>query len=270
MSHTALEFLQRLRAHVGDRILVIRAERIDPIKGFIEGIAAFEALLSRRPDLADRVRLFAVLQPSRLDIPFYQALTELLHSRVTDLAVRFGMREWNGIVCDETGRSRLFDRPWPPVVLYEAPKPFAEVLAAMAAADLGFFNSLADGMNLAVKEFLLINDPSVITALRLRLAELYGPAAVAVASGTALISEQIGAGREISEHALILRDPRDVAATSRLLENAIDRLLRDRCGNADIARAGAQRVRSHTIDDWMEQVLATFPSIERFELVGPA
>ena len=50
---------------------------------------------------------------------------------VVKAAVRFGAQEWNGILRDVRERSRLFERPWPPVVLYEAPKPFAEVLGRL-------------------------------------------------------------------------------------------------------------------------------------------
>src|SRR5262249_36007363 len=46
LSDTALHFLQQLRRHTGDRLLLVRAERIDPIKGLIEAIEALDALLT--------------------------------------------------------------------------------------------------------------------------------------------------------------------------------------------------------------------------------
>jgi trehalose-6-phosphate synthase len=258
LSDPAIEFLQQLRSHMGDRLLLVRAERIDPIKGLVEGIEAFDLLLTRRPDLVGRINLLAVLQPSRLEIPLYRALLEHVHGRAASLAARFGPQKWDGVISDAQERSHLFERPWPPVVLYEAQKPFAEVVAAMAASDLGLFNSLADGMNLAVKEFLLVNDPQVISALRGALVARFGAKAAVIESGTAIVSERLGAAQEISECAIVLHDPRDVSATSRLLENEIDHLLRHRGGNSERARKGAQRVRAQTIDDWLERVLGTF------------
>ena len=60
----------RLFAERPERI-VLRVDRTDPSKNIVRGFQAFGLFLDQHPEWRGRVRLLALLDPSRLDIPEY-------------------------------------------------------------------------------------------------------------------------------------------------------------------------------------------------------
>ncbi len=65
--------LERERELVASRpeLLVLRVDRTDPSKNIVRGFRAFGLMLERHPELRGRVRMLALLDPSRQDIPEY-------------------------------------------------------------------------------------------------------------------------------------------------------------------------------------------------------
>src|SRR5262249_19861623 len=51
--------------------VVLRVDRTDPSKNIVRGFHAFGLFLEQHPEWRGRVRLLALLDPSRLDIPEY-------------------------------------------------------------------------------------------------------------------------------------------------------------------------------------------------------
>lgn len=117
---------------------IVRVDRLDPAKNALGGFQAFRSLLDRRPDLSGKVRFLACLVPSRAGIPEYQAYSEEVLARASEINRRFGTRGWQPIqVFHEQCRERA--------------------LAALTLYDVLLVNSLADGMNLVCKEGAVLN-----------------------------------------------------------------------------------------------------------------
>jgi trehalose 6-phosphate synthase len=110
--------------------LIVRVDRTDPSKNIVRGFEAFALLLERHPELDGRVRLLALLDPSRQDIPEYAdylRAVEEAAARTPGIELRIG---------DDFPRS----------------------VAAYLDYDVLFVNAVADGLNLVSKEGPLVNE----------------------------------------------------------------------------------------------------------------
>ena len=58
---------RRLDDAVGDRLVIVRSDRIEPSKNIVRGFLAYDRLLEARPGLRGRVVFVAMLYPSRAD-----------------------------------------------------------------------------------------------------------------------------------------------------------------------------------------------------------
>ena len=105
----------------------------------MRGFHAFDLFLQQHPEWLGRVRMLALLDPSRLDIPEY---AEYLGA-VQRAARQIGER-WT----DELGE---------PAVDLRVHDNFPEVVAAYRMYDVLLVNVLYDGMNLVAKEAPLVN-----------------------------------------------------------------------------------------------------------------
>ena len=127
-------------------ILVVRVDRVDPSKNAVRGFEAFGRLLARAPALHGRIRLLALLEPSREEIPEYVDYRRAVERAAADVNVRFG-------------------RPgWTPVVL-DVRDDFPASVAAYAEYDVLLVNPVMDGLNLVAKEAPLVNDRDGVLVL---------------------------------------------------------------------------------------------------------
>ena len=133
--------LEQERAIVAQRpeFLVVRVDRTDPSKNVVRGFRAFALFLERHPEMLGRVRLLALLDPSRQDIGEY---TEYL------AAIELEARSVNG---------RFGRDGWLPVDLQIADN-FAQSIAAYKQYDVLLVNPVFDGLNLVSKEAPLVNE----------------------------------------------------------------------------------------------------------------
>ena len=123
-----------LRADPHDQ-LVVRVDRTDPSKNILRGLAAFELLLERHPEHRGRVRMVALLDPSRQDIPEYASYTAEIRRRAEDI----------------NARARA------DVVEVRIEDDFLLSVAAYVEYDVLLVNPIADGLNLVAKEGPLVN-----------------------------------------------------------------------------------------------------------------
>lgn len=123
-----------LRARGGP--LFVGVDRLDPTKGLLERIGAFERLLEQRPDLRGRARLVQLAVPSRQDVPAYQLLRSRVEAGVHALNDRFGTADWQPV---EYAYRTVDD---------------LELAALYRAADVMLVTPRRDGMNLVAKEFV--------------------------------------------------------------------------------------------------------------------
>jgi trehalose 6-phosphate synthase len=118
--------------------LIVRVDRTDPSKNIVRGFRAFELYLDAHPEMHGRVRMLALLDPSRQDIPEY---AEYLG------AIQRAARAVND----------RFQRPgWKPLDL-QIQDNFPQVIAAYKQFDVLLVNAIFDGMNLVAKEAPLVN-----------------------------------------------------------------------------------------------------------------
>ncbi len=116
--------------------VIAAVDRVDPSKGLLERLKAYRQLLKQSPELRNKVVFAMIAAPSRTDVPAYQKLSKQLINLVDKINAEFGTRDWK------------------PVDYMNEAKPFEEVSALFAIADVAFIAPLRDGMNLAAKEFI--------------------------------------------------------------------------------------------------------------------
>jgi trehalose 6-phosphate synthase len=130
--------LDALEARIGDRMLLMRSDRIEPSKNIVRGFLAFDRLLELHPELRERVVFAAKLNVSREGLAEYQAYrheVEQAGARVND---RWARGDWEPVVMD------LRD-------------DFPRNVAGYLRYDVLLVNPIKDGLNLVAKEGPLVN-----------------------------------------------------------------------------------------------------------------
>jgi trehalose 6-phosphate synthase len=111
-------------------MLVVRVDRTDPSKNIVRGFRAFALMLERHPDLRGRVRMLALLDPSRQDIPEYSDYVAAVESEAKALGDAVDLH-----IGDD----------------------FARSVAAYKQFDVLLVNAVYDGLNLVSKEAPFVN-----------------------------------------------------------------------------------------------------------------
>jgi len=159
-----------------------------------------------------------LLHESRTDIPIYRDYLDSVRSVSSSINERFG------------------DGSWQPVDL-RIEDNFAEVCAAYKQFDVLLVNSVFDGMNLVVKEAVLLNERA----------------------GAVVLSENTGAYEEIGDWAISV-NPFDVDQQAEALREAL-RLPRDE--RAKRIDAIAASVRAHPVAEWVERQIDELETLRR-------
>jgi trehalose 6-phosphate synthase/phosphatase len=126
------------RKYRGQKVIVA-IDRLDPSKGLVERLKAYDEFLARTPKLRGKVVFSMVAAPSRTDIAVYQNLSKKLEKLVAEINKKYGTPRWQ------------------PVDYMNEAQPFEVVTALFQIADVAFIAPLKDGMNLAAKEFVASN-----------------------------------------------------------------------------------------------------------------
>jgi trehalose 6-phosphate synthase len=124
--------LERERELVAGRpeVLVLRVDRTDPSKNIVRGFRAFGLYLERHPEMRGRVRMVALLDPSRQDVPEYADYVAALEREAAALGDSVDLR-----IGDDFPRS----------------------VAAYKQFDVLLVNAVFDGLNLVSKEAPYVN-----------------------------------------------------------------------------------------------------------------
>lgn len=126
---------QYRRRYKGMKVIVA-VDRLDPSKGLLERLEAYEEFLEQYPEQRGKVVLAMVASPSRTDVPAYQRLSKRMDVLVDRINSAHG------------------DDTWQPIDYINNTLPFEHVTALFQIADVAFIAPLKDGMNLAAKEFV--------------------------------------------------------------------------------------------------------------------
>jgi trehalose 6-phosphate synthase len=130
--------LEALETHLGDRLLLLRSDRVEPSKNIVRGFLAFDRLLDRAPEWRERVVFVAMLNESRQGLPEYQAYRQEVEQAADRVNERWGRSDWEPVVMD------LRD-------------DFPRSVAGYARYDALLVNPLKDGLNLVAKEGPMVN-----------------------------------------------------------------------------------------------------------------
>src|SRR5207237_4562356 len=76
---------------------VLRFDRTDPSKNIVRGFHAFALMLERHPELAGRVGMLALLDPSRQDRPEYAEYLGAIEREARAVNERFGDERWQPV-----------------------------------------------------------------------------------------------------------------------------------------------------------------------------
>jgi len=109
---------------------VLRVDRTDPSKNIVRGFRAFGLFLDRHPEMRGRVRMLALLDPSRQDIPEYADYVAAVEREARALGDAVELR-----IADD----------------------FAQSVAAYKQYDALLVNAVFDGLNLVSKEAPYVN-----------------------------------------------------------------------------------------------------------------
>jgi trehalose 6-phosphate synthase len=140
------ESRNRLRAATGDRLTILKVDRVEPSKNLLRGLWAIDELLSEYPRWRGRFVHLAFAYPSRQELPEYlgyRTEVELLAQRVND---NWGTADWTP-------------------VLLEIEDDHDKSMAALSDNDVLLVNPLRDGMNLVAKEGPIVNRKEGVLAL---------------------------------------------------------------------------------------------------------
>ncbi|REK25826.1 MAG: trehalose-6-phosphate synthase [Actinobacteria bacterium] len=141
------ERVKAIRAELGDpEFILLGADRLDYTKGIDVRFRAFEAMLERHPDLAERTKFVQIGVPSRSTIRDYVEVRE----EIEQIAGRI----------NSTQGSRHY---MPIHYMYES-LTIDDLVAYYRAADVMVVTPFADGMNLVAKEFVAsrVDDDGVL------------------------------------------------------------------------------------------------------------
>jgi trehalose 6-phosphate synthase len=130
--------LAALEQQLGDRLLLLRSDRVEPSKNIVRGFLAFDRLLEQAPEWRERVVFVAMLNESRQSLPEYQAYGQEVEQAAARVNERWARPDWEPVLMD------LRD-------------DFPRSVAGYARYDALLVNPLKDGLNLVAKEGPMVN-----------------------------------------------------------------------------------------------------------------
>jgi trehalose 6-phosphate synthase len=181
MSLEVLNRVESIKNSLAGAKLILGVDRLDYTKGILERLSAYRMLLSRCPELRERVTLIQIVVPSREDIAEYRQLRLKIENVVSNVNGEYG-------------------KPgWVPIQYFYRSVSRTDLVAYYRAANVAAVTPLRDGMNLVAKEFC---------------------ASRCDARGALVLSEFAGAADELRQGAFIV-NPHDVEDLADVLHRAL-------------------------------------------------
>jgi trehalose 6-phosphate synthase/phosphatase len=125
-----------LRERYRGRTVILGVDRLDYTKGLPQKLVAFEELLEKNPELADKVVFIQIASPSRMGVAEYQKLKRQVDELVGRISGRFG-----GLAGS-------------PLVYMHQHVPREQLVPLYQLADIALVTPLRDGMNLVCLEYV--------------------------------------------------------------------------------------------------------------------
>lgn len=128
--------LKQLGESYDKQKLILSVDRLDYSKGIPQRLDSFRLFLEQHPEYHGKVKLLMVAVPSRTGVKAYQELRDEIERTVSRINGTFGTVDWAPI-------SYQFQN-----------RPFSEIVALYAHADIMLVTPIRDGMNLVAKEYV--------------------------------------------------------------------------------------------------------------------
>jgi len=135
-SLSAQRAVRALRKKYGKKKIILAVDRLDPSKGIIERLKAYQELLKTSPRLHGKVILVMLTVPSRIEVAAYKRLKDKIDKLVSDINESYGTKTWE------------------PIDYMYTSLPFDQLTALYRVADIAFITPIRDGMNLVAKEYI--------------------------------------------------------------------------------------------------------------------
>ncbi|MGM8885642.1 alpha,alpha-trehalose-phosphate synthase (UDP-forming) [Psychrobacter sp. 1U2] len=139
---------------------IIAVDRIDYSKGLLKRFSAYRSFLQQYPNYQNQLQLTQIACPSRLDLPAYQHLYD---------KVRIAIGEANQQFSASLGKKNSFEHDahrtnqvmtdWQAIDYSEKVLEHKALMTRFLQSDVGWVNSLKDGMNLVAKEYVAAQNP---------------------------------------------------------------------------------------------------------------
>lgn len=214
---------------------IIAVDRIDYSKGLLERFSAYRHFLQQYPMYQQQLKLLQIACPSRLDLPAYRRLYDNVKQTVTDINQQFSLteRQTNILPIDGFSIDNSADNSvnnWRAITYSEEVLSHNALMRAFWHSDVGWVNSLKDGMNLVAKEYIAAQNPD-------------NP-------GVLLLSQYAGAAEQM--HAAIIIDPHQPKSIIQGLKMALEMPLAQRQERHQTLLQGLQQDNLHT---WQQDFL---------------
>lgn len=195
--------------------IILGVDRLDYTKGIPERFLAYERCLEKYPELRERIAMFQLVVPSRVDVPEY-----------IDLKVR--IEQMVGRI-----NGRFSTRGWVPIHYRFNTLPRHELIGAYSACDIALITPLRDGMNLVAKEFCA--------------SQIEG-------NGVLIVSEFAGTADQLKRGSLIV-NPFDKEGLADAIHRAFHMDRSERQRRMSALRAEVKRHNVHTWVRWFLDAL---------------
>ncbi|TXD98083.1 trehalose-6-phosphate synthase [Psychrobacter frigidicola] len=205
---------------------IIAVDRIDYSKGLLERFSAYRRFLQQYPMYQHQLKLLQIACPSRLDLPVYQRLYASVRQAVDDINQQFLPNECR----TDTFKTDGFINNWQAITYSETVLGHEALMTAFWHSDIGWVNSLKDGMNLVAKEYIAAQNPE-------------NP-------GVLLLSRYAGAAEQM--HAAVIIDPYQPKSIINGLKTALTMPLAQRKTRHQMLLQGLQQ---HDLHTWQQNFL---------------
>lgn len=210
---------------------IIAVDRIDYSKGLPERFSAYRAFLQQYPMYQNQLKLLQVACPSRLDLPVYKQLHNDVRQVVNDINQQFSTNEDTlDAFTANKGESNIAKAHWEAITYSEKVLDHQTLMTAFWQSDVGWVNSLKDGMNLVAKEYVAAQNPD-------------NP-------GVLVLSCYAGAAEQMQ--AAVIVDPHQPSSIMQGLKTALEMPLVERKRRYQILLKGLQQDNLHV---WQQDFL---------------
>lgn len=213
--------LRQLEDSYDKQKLILSIDRLDYSKGIPERLEAFRLLLEKYPEYHGKIKLLMIAVPSRTGVKAYQALRDEIEKTVSRINGTYGTVDWAPI-------SYQFQN-----------RPFSEIVALYARADIMLVTPIRDGMNLVAKEY--------VASKKRR-------------GGVLILSEMAGAIDEMPEALSI--NPNDAASVLEAIHEALKMPVREQTRRL---QAMQERLEVATVQNWGAEFMHDLDVVARNE-----